>query len=163
MPIDLKRIAAEYYFGDLQYWKVPRIAADALEWGYDGPALRRLAGLANRSASEIREDEIRTDEIDTVFREMGVDAPVKKENARLTLAIECAHRVLNEGSNPFDEATHIRIHLCELSDPPEALRQIVNLSKAAVNAPSSQWNRIEAELRRAFATLLQCQETRPLK
>jgi hypothetical protein len=27
-----------YYFGDLQYWKLPQIAADALEQGHDGDA-----------------------------------------------------------------------------------------------------------------------------
>jgi hypothetical protein len=39
------RLAGLYYFGDLQYWKHPRIAVDALVNGYDGAALRKLAGL----------------------------------------------------------------------------------------------------------------------
>jgi hypothetical protein len=32
--IDPKRIAVEYYFGELQYWKLPSIAATALEEGF---------------------------------------------------------------------------------------------------------------------------------
>jgi hypothetical protein len=88
---------------------------------------------------------------------MGVDAPITKEKARLSLAMQCAQRALHGGSNVFEEATHIRIHLCELSDPPEILRLIVNLSKEARNAPRSQWSRIEDALENAFATLLQCQ------
>jgi hypothetical protein len=39
--MDPYRIAVLYYFGELQYWKLPGIAADALEKGHDGPALRR--------------------------------------------------------------------------------------------------------------------------
>ena len=150
MPIDPNRIAVEYYFGDLPYWRLPRIATDALEQGHDGPALRRLAGLANKSGGDIREIDLQADEVDSAFCEMGVDAPITKEKARMVLAIESAHRALSGGSNVFDEATHIRIHLCELTDPPEALRQIVNLSKAANNAPRSEWNRVEADLQKAF-------------
>jgi hypothetical protein len=130
------------------------IAADALEEGHDGPALRRLAGLTDRSGAEIREDDIRADEIDSAFREMGVDAPITVDKARLTLAIESALRALHGGSNVFDEATHIRIHLCHLSDPPEALKQIVNLSNEARNAPHSQWTRIESDLQKASAVFL---------
>ena len=154
MRVNPKRLAVEYYFGDLQYWKLPRIAAHALEQGHDGPALRRLAGLADRSGSLIREEDIRADEIDSAFREMGVDAPITKEMARLTLAIESANRALNGESNAFDEATHVRIHLCGLSEPPEPLRQIVNLSRAANNAPRTQWDRIESDLQKAFAAFL---------
>ena len=159
MRIDPNRIAVEYYFGDLQYWKLPQVATDALEHGHDGPALRRLAGLVDRCGSDIREGDIRVDEIDSAFREMGVDAPITKEKARLILAIESAHRAMNGESNVFDEATHIRIHLYELSDPPEALRRIVNLSKTAKNAPRSQCSRIETDLQKAFAAFLNCQET----
>src|SRR4051794_11217520 len=103
MRINPKRLAVEYYFGDLQYWKLPRIAADALEEGYDGPALRSLAGMLNPVESDMR-----TDEIDRAFREMGVHAPVSKENARVALAIESAQKALNGQSNVFDEATYIR-------------------------------------------------------
>ncbi len=158
MPIDPKRIAIEYYFGDFQYWKLPRFASDALEQGHDGPALRRLAGLAGQSVGYIREEDIRAEEIDAAFREMGVDAPITEEKARLCLATESARKALNGGSNVFDEATHIRIHLCHLSDPPEVLRQIVNLSKAASNSPRSRWSQIEADLQYAFADFLKCQD-----
>ncbi len=158
MPFDPAKFAVEYYFGDLQYWKLPRIANDALEHGHDGPALRRIAGLADRSGSDIREDDIRTDEIDSAFREMGVDAPITKEKARVALAIESAHRALSGGSSVFDEAAQIRIHLCELSDPPDALWSVVNLSKEAKNAPPSQWNRIETGLKNAFTDFLNCKK-----
>ncbi|UWZ83809.1 hypothetical protein [Occallatibacter riparius] len=81
MSIDPKKLAVEYYFGDLQYWKLPAIAADALEEGYDGPALRSLGGLASLSTGEIRAEDVQPGEIDSAFREMGVDAPISKQRA----------------------------------------------------------------------------------
>jgi hypothetical protein len=155
MRFDPGKLAVQYYFGDLQYWKLPKLACDALEAGWDGPALRRLAGLATtRDGSEIRADDLRTDEIDSAFREMGVNAPISKDEARLILAIESASRAMDGSSNIFDEATHVRIHLCWFSDPPDLLSRIVKLSEEAKHAPRSQWARIEADLKNAFADLL---------
>jgi hypothetical protein len=158
MPFDPAKLAVEYYFGDLQYWKLPPIAADALQLGYDGSALRRLAGLANRIGSGIRADDVQANEIDSAFREMGVNAPITKDKARMILAIESANRAVNGVANVFDEATHVRIHLCELGGPPEALSRVVNLSEEAENAPRSQWSRLEADLKNAFLDFLNCQK-----
>ena len=90
---------------------------------------------------------------------MGVDAPVSKENARLALAIESAQKALDGESNVFDEATHIRISLCELSDPPDTLKRIVSLSREAKNTPRCRWSRIESDLKDAFSDFLMCQKT----
>ena len=154
MHLDAKRIAIEYYFGDLQYWKLPGLALRALEEGYDGAALRKLAGLANLSRAQMRADDVDAREIDAAFREMGVKAPIKEDDARLILAIESANRALKSESNVFDEATYVRIHLCKLSEPPVYLKSIVNLSKESRNAPRSEWDRIEADLKLAFAEFL---------
>lgn len=159
MSFDPKRIAVEYYFGDLQYWKLPAIAADALENGYDGPALRRLAGLADLATGNVRAEDLPANEIDSAFREMSVDAPIAKETAQMILATESAQRAVRGHSNVFDEATHIRVHLCALSEPPEPLRRIVNLSRDAKNAPRSQWGRIEAELKSAFSDFMRSRKT----
>ena len=155
MGFDPKKIAVEYYFGDLQYWKLPRIAADALENGHDGPALRMIARLADRVASDLREHDIQAEKIDSAFREMGVDAPIAKDKARLILAIESAQKALDGRSNVFNEATHIRIHLCELSEPPESLKRIVTLSKEAENASRLRWRRFESNLKAAFKDLVE--------
>jgi len=159
MRLDPKKLAADYYFGDLQYWKLPKIAADALAQGFDGPALRKLASLSNLNSHHLRAKDIGAIETDAAFREMGVNAPIAKDEARLALAIESAHKVLNGGSNVFDEATYVRIHLCELSDSPDALSRIVILSREAQNAPRSEWGRIEANLKDAFSDLLMLQNS----
>ncbi len=149
MRIDPNELAVDYYFGDLQYWKLPQIAADALEQGYDGSALRRIAGLSDPVASDLQDIEI-----DAAFREMGVNAPISAVNARLVLATKSAQKALNGDSNVFDESTYVRIHLCKLSDGPDSLKRIVNLSREARNAPRSQWERIEADLVNAFLEFL---------
>jgi hypothetical protein len=143
------RIAIDYYFGDLQYWKLPAIAVDALEHGYDGPALRRLAGVDNPTLADF---DFKL--VDSAFREMGVDAPLPSDKASLLLAVESAKEALNGKSNVFDEATHIRIGICHLKEPPECLKQIVSLSKASRSAPRSEWPRLEAELTQAFTEFL---------
>ena len=71
---DPQAVAVEYYFGDLSYWQLPAICVQALEHGFDGRALRIIAGLVNRGRLLAGTD-IRADEIDSAFREMGVNAP----------------------------------------------------------------------------------------
>lgn len=147
-PIDPHKLAVLYYFGDLQYWKLPQIAADALEQGYDGIALRRLAGLINPVASDIRGTDI-----DSAFAEMGIAAPLTKDYARLVLASESVTKALHGDSNVFEAATHIRIHLCELEDPPPELHRIVSLSRQARRGTTAP-KRLEAELMAAMRDFL---------
>ena len=40
MRLNPEQLAVSYYYDDLQYRKLPRIAVDALEEGYDGRVLR---------------------------------------------------------------------------------------------------------------------------
>ena len=147
---DPNTIAVQYYFGDLQYWRLPSICVEAIEHGFDGPTLRRLAGLANPAKRDIQQESI-----DAAFCEMGVNAPISKEKAQLALATDAAKRALAGETNVFDEATHIRIHICELHDPPPELQPIVNLSKACKHPPRSQWDQLEKQLRDAMTALLQ--------
>lgn len=149
MSFDPNRIAVLYYFGDLSYWKLPKIAADALERGFDGASLRRLAGLTNPVASDIKPEDI-----DSAFKEMGVSAPIPKDVARLALATEVVMKALHGGSNVFDEATHIRIHLCNLKEAPPELSRIVALSQDAERAPRARWDQLERELTDAMSEFL---------
>lgn len=146
---DPNALAVQYYFGDLQYWKLPGICIEALEHGFDGRCLRRLSGLVNPVVRDIQHDEI-----DAAFREMGVNAPIPKDEARLVLAMDAARRALAGETNVFNEATHIRIHICELHDPPPELQPIVALSEKSEDAPSWQWERLEKQLRDAMTQFL---------
>ncbi len=146
---DPNTLAVRYYFGDLQYWKIPAICIEALERGFDGRALRRLSGLVNPV-----ERDIRPEEIDSAFREMGVDAPLPKDQARLALAAEAARRAISGESNVFNEATHIRIHICEWHEAPPELQPIVALSEESEHAPRWKWKQLEQDLRDAMSKFL---------
>jgi hypothetical protein len=149
VKFDPNKLAVLYYFGELGYWQLPAVFADALEHGFDGRALRRLAGLVKPVESDIRPAEI-----DSAFREMGVAAPVPKDEARLTLATEAVRRAISGESNVFDEATHIRIYICDLNHAPPELRPIVALSAEAKRAPRRKWKQLEQALRDAMADFL---------
>jgi hypothetical protein len=149
MSFDPNRLAMLYYFGDLQDWKLPNIAMTALEQGYDGHALRKLAFLQNPL-----EQDIHPGDVDSAFQEMGVSAPIQKDAARLGLAKESATQAINGEMNIFDAATHIRIHLCELQNSTPELHQIVNLSQEACTAPRSKWLELETQLTKAMHDLL---------
>jgi hypothetical protein len=131
---DPNKLAVLYYFGDLRYSQIPAISADALEHGFDGRALRRLAGLVMPVASDICPEEI-----DSAFREMRVAAPIPKDKARLALATEAARRAISGESNLFNEATRIRIHICECHNAPPELQPIVPLSAESEHAPRWKW------------------------
>ena len=146
---DPKALAVQYYFGDLQYWKLPGICIEALEHGFDGRTLRRLSGLVNPVQRDFRQEEI-----DSAFREMGVNAPIPKDEARLVLATEAARRALAGETDVFNEATHIRIHLCEFHEAPPELQPIVALSVKSEHAPKRQWEQLEKQLRCAMTEFL---------
>ena len=152
-------LAVLYYFGDLQYWKLPGIAVKALELGYDGIGLRRLAELRNPiSSHDLRFEDVRPEDVDCAFREMGVSAPIAKDTARLILATESVKRAINGESNIFDEAAHIRIHLCELKDPAPELHRIITLSQQARHAPELKWDELGRELESAMSDFLRSRE-----
>ncbi len=146
---DPNAIAIQYYFGDLKYWKLPGICIEALEHGFDGRSLRRLSGLVNPVERDMRQEEI-----DAAFREMGVNAPIPKEQARLVLAREAIRRALAGETDVFNEATHIRIHICNWHEAPPELQPIVDLSAQSENAPRWEWNKLEKQLRNAMAQFL---------
>jgi hypothetical protein len=152
---DPQKLAVLYYFGGLSYWQLPAISMDALERGFDGPALRRLAGLIKPVESDIRPEMIAS-----AFREMGVAAPIPKDEARLTLAVEAARRAISGESNVFDEATHIQIYLCDWNDAPPELSPIVALSKESKCAPRRKWKKFEQDLRKAMSDFLESAKSR---
>jgi len=149
VKFDPQAIAIRYYFGDLNYWQLPAICVEALERGFDGKALRIIAGLVNPTARDIRQEEI-----NSAFSDMGVNAPIPKEEARLALATEAARRALSGESNVFHEATHIRLHICELHQPPPELQAIVALSKESEHAARWKWAHLEGQLHAALSDFL---------
>lgn len=151
--MDPYRTAVLYYFGELQYWKLPGIAADALEAGYDGPALRRLAGLINPVQCDIPQEEI-----DSAFREMGVAAPLSESETKLFLAADAVRKALDGNWNTVDAATHIRIYVCHFDKSPPELQSIVSISERMKHAPPGTWEMLRGELTDAMSAFLRSRQ-----
>jgi len=145
---DPQMIAARWYFGEFMHEDLPRIAAEALEHEYDGPMLRRLAGLIKPTSSDIP-----VREIDGAFRELGIRAPLSKQEAQIILAAETAQAVLSGAQDPYDAATHIRIYICGFEAQPPELATIVKLSEQCERGLASAGD-LQAQIRAALADFL---------
>ena len=82
-------IAAQWVANDIYAERMPRIAADLLEAGYDTPALRLLAG---EMQAQCRAD---VEELaGKAFRELGVPYPVTEVQANLIVTRQIAREVI---------------------------------------------------------------------
>ena len=148
MGFDPVRMGVRWYFGELLHEDLPSICIDALENGYDGPMLRRLAGLAKPTSRDLTEAQV-----ERAFHEMGVAAPVSERDCQLFLATETAQAAVAGTQNPFDAATRIRIGICKFKPEPAELAEIVRLSEESEHAPRWDWGRLEKRMTRALETL----------
>ena len=145
---DPVRYAVRWYFRELSHEDLPAICIEGLEHGYDGPMLRRLAGLVKPTSRDVTDVQVAR-----AFREMGIAAPVSERDCQLFLAIETAQAAAAGTQNPFDAATHIRIGICNFKPEPAELAEIVRLSEESEHAPRWNWGQLEKGLRREFETL----------
>jgi len=145
---DPERAAVRWYFRESAHEALPEICIEALEHGYDGPILRRLAGLVKPTSRDIAETQI-----DGAFREMGVRAPVSERDCQLYLALETAQAAVAGIVNPFNAATHVRIYICRLKQEPTELSELVRLSEESEHAPRWKWGRLEKKIRLALENL----------
>jgi hypothetical protein len=145
---DPARNAVRWYFGELSHEDLPSICIEALEHGYDGPMLRRLAGLVKPTSRDIAERQI-----EGAFHEMGVAAPISERECQLFLATETAQAAAAGMQNPFDAATHIRIGICNFKPEPVELAEVVRLSEESERAPRWDWGRLEKRIGAELETL----------
>jgi len=145
---DPARNAVRWYFRELAHEDLPAICIEALEHGYDGPMLRRLAGLVKPTSRDVTDAQV-----ERVFHEMGIAAPISERDCQLFLATETAQAAVAGLQNPFDAATNIEFGICKFRSESAELAEIVRLSKESDNAPRSDWGRLEKKIRRELETL----------
>jgi hypothetical protein len=124
MPFDPTQFAAAYVLGELHSENAPAAAADALEAGYDGPLLRRLAGLERPSGWEI--DQI----LPRVLFELNAKQP-STEQAALVLAKARARRILDSRENPLDSTSYFH-HLLVKSDYAPELQNLAYVDEILI-------------------------------
>jgi hypothetical protein len=109
--LDTKLVAARWYLNELSGEEMPGVAGQALELGYDGKNLRRLAGLANPTRRDVAEL------VDEALRELGVKAPITRQEAALWMATLVAGEIIEGRVEPYAGAC--RIWLSYSADAPE--------------------------------------------
>jgi hypothetical protein len=98
--MDLDSIVAEWYLGLYPPEKMPMLAAWALEQGFDGTALRELAGRTNATYSDER------DLIERALRELGRE-PLDLSNAGRLLATLLCQQIVSGTTSPYQGASRI--------------------------------------------------------
>jgi len=104
MPFDPQEFAAKVVLGELHSEDLPAAAQDALEAGFDGSAIVRLAILDNPSTWEIEPL------MGKVLAELSVTPPDKVE-AAIFLAKRRAQRILDNNEDPISSLDYFeRLH-----------------------------------------------------
>lgn len=116
MPFDPEEFAAKVVLGQIPSEAFPAAAQDALEAGFDGPALLRLAILERPSGWEV--DQL----IAPVFSDLAVARPTVHE-AAVTLAKARGRRILDRGEDPLDSIGYFH-RLLMVSDYAQELEEL---------------------------------------
>ena len=98
MPFDRNQIEARLALDLIASVDMPNIACDALEAGFDGPAIRRLAALERPTYFEVAEV------LPRVIQELGL-TQITTGQAALRLAKQIAGEILRSGDDPL---RHVR-------------------------------------------------------
>jgi len=77
--IDPNLIAAEWYLGGMNSERLPEVACEAIEHGYDGNNLVQLAALVKPTKRDVE------GLVDGALRELGVTAPLSTDEAALLI------------------------------------------------------------------------------
>lgn len=104
---------SEFALGKLSYSDLPNVACDALELGFDGPAIRRLASLQKPSYFGVG------DLFEKALKEIGIEQWSKRDAAVL-LAKEIGRDILAGRKEPLAAAEEIW-GLCVAADYPKEL------------------------------------------
>ncbi|HKV94947.1 MAG TPA: hypothetical protein VJW20_20545 [Candidatus Angelobacter sp.] len=90
---------------------MPQFAADALEAGYDGPALRRLAGLVRPTAGDVGSL------FESALREIGTVKIQSEEQAHIFLSRQTAIDIVEGRIEPLRGAEILARHAMVLGYP----------------------------------------------
>jgi hypothetical protein len=119
MPFDLHKIEAQLSLSEILPEKLPDVACDALEAGYDGPAIRRMASFIAPTGWE-------TDPILPAFRaELGMQV-LSRLDATLRIAYDLAIQIIESRSDGLDELPRFA-RLCSQIDYPRELTGLYSL------------------------------------
>ncbi|WP_263379733.1 hypothetical protein [Granulicella paludicola] len=94
MPFDLATFEAEIALSLIPTEQLPRVAQDAMEQGFDGPGVLRMAILEPDAGWAIDQA------LQPMLAELGCQA-ISPQQAALSLALQLARRILDSGEDPL--------------------------------------------------------------
>jgi hypothetical protein len=101
LPFSPQLVHARWAFGLLPNEELPRFAQDALEIGYDGKYIRRIAGLIEPNWFDLQPL------ITGFFAELGIEANLAQEQAGRVLAHLIAQAIVEGQVRPYEGARFI--------------------------------------------------------
>ncbi len=111
MSLDIKLIEAQLALDLIASADMPKIAWDALEAGFDGPAIRRLAALEHPTYFEV------ADVLPLVRQELGLSHIANKE-AGTRIANHSVQKLLDSADDPLKHVREFE-HLWQLAGYPD--------------------------------------------
>lgn len=121
MAFDPDLFAAKWYCSMVNPEEMPNFAADALEAGFDGPALRRLAGLIKPASRDIGKL------FDEVLDEIGEVRVRSKEQGIFKLAKTVARAIADGQIDPIQGAQRLS-HYAKEAGYPAGLAEFYQLA-----------------------------------
>lgn len=134
-------IQARWQFDELPSEEAPIIGIDALELGFDGKYIRRLAGLIRPTTSEV--DPL----MPGFLNELGVTTTVQRTEAGMTLALFVAEAIADGQLEPFTGAIYIWVHIVNQMYPKPPL-ELLPFVGAASEYEDAEWSNPPDEGRR---------------
>lgn len=141
MTFDPQSIEARITLGTIRPEEMPALAWDALEAGFDGPCIRRVAALISPSGWEIDQ------QMPGFMAEAGLKN-ILLEEASIRLARQLASRILSEGLDPLEYSKDFEL-LWIKSDYAKAIQDVGSLDDQKAIALQT-----EAKLREYARSLL---------
>jgi hypothetical protein len=109
LPFSPELVHARWALGKLPSEEAPSLAQDALEFGHDGKNVRRIAGLTRPNQADLLPF------MPGFFAEMGVSAPLSREQAAWLLARLIAKGISERQVTPYEGARFIAYEIvCEV-------------------------------------------------
>jgi hypothetical protein len=129
MKIELAQ--ALWQIGKLSAEKLPDVAIQALRRGFDGSALRELAGLQKPTKQDIG------DLFDRALKEVEC-LPISKREASLIVAKNIAQEIINGNIEPYEGARRIWWDIWDQNRELDELKVFVGLASGYEDEPNHQ-------------------------
>jgi len=131
MNMKFKLVQALWQIGKLPPERLPAIATQAFGMGFDGPALRELAGLQKPSVGDLY------DLFERALKELGCHS-ISMRDAGLIVAKHIAEEIVNGNIEPYEGARRIWWDIWDQNRELTELKVFVGLASGYEDEPNYQ-------------------------